>query len=378
MGNKSKIPFTELFERTAVLAREDSLNVEAKFKGLINDVYTKQFPRQFDWRPLLRDSYIACTAYYNTGTVAISAAATTITGSSTVWTTAMTIANGWKIKFVGNPNIYDFEYTSATEAEITPALSGATDLSGASYYLFRDTYALASDFDRFLINGGLEYTIGGRPDVIRVTSEDTWKEDFQALPQARPSRMRVLGEEDASGYKQIQINPPPQTALVIPYDYIKKLAPMTEYTTGTITTLAAAGTTVTGSGSAFSSYIDDSLTRRYYFRVDRDGTGDESVWYLVDEDHASTSATKLYLTDTYDGTAIASGTETYTISMVPNLPAIFHDAIMYRAIMLAIADQDDPMYKLYGTLASDAITELKVLHKTRTYSKRPAVVIDRR
>lgn len=375
MGNLSPaiIPFTEIVERVAKLAREDSLNVEPKLKGLVNDIYTKSIPRRFDWQPLLRSSYIQCTAYYNTGTVAVSAASTSLVGTSTVWTSSMTVANGWKIKFTGNPNIYAFEYVSATTATISPALSGATDLSGASYSLFRDTYSMASDFDRFLINGGIEYTKGGQPDIIRATPEDLWKEDFRAEPQDSPCRQRLLGTEDSSGYKQLQINPPPKSALLLPYEYIKTLRLMTEYTTGSITTLANGGTAVTGTGTDFDGYATSGYT--YYFRIDRDGEGDDSVWYKIASFDSDTGIT---LSSAYGGTALSSATAAYTISMVPELPYQFHDAILYLAVQLAIADQKDTTYAFYKKLGDTALDELKTIYKTRTYNKRPEVVIDRR
>lgn len=373
MSNLKIIPFTEMMERAMKFAREDSINVEDKYKGLINDVYTKKVPRMFDWNPLKRTSYIQCTAYYNTGTVSISAAGTSLVGVGTVWTSGMTVANGWKIKFSGNPNIYTFEYVSGTTGTISPGLSGANAIAAGSYELFRDTYSLASDFDRFLINGGIEYTRGGQPDIITVTPDDAWKCDFQSSPQDNPCRMRIIGAEDDDGYDQLQINPPPRTALMLPYDYIKEVAGLTEYTTGTIYTLANGSTAVTGVGTAFSSYIQTGYT--YYFRLDRDGTGDASVWYKVS---SATNATALVLDSAYAGTAVVAGTLAYTISMVPELPYTFHDILLYLTTMMAIADQKDEMYSFYANLAQQGMDEIELIYKTRTYSKFPRVVIDRR
>lgn len=375
MGNLANgiMPFTETVERMAKLVREDSLNVEAKLKGLVNDVYTKHIPRKFDWRPLMRSSYIQCTAYYSAGTVSIEAASTSIVGVGTVWTSGMTAANGWKIKFSNNPNIYTFTYVSGTTATLSPALSGASDLASVSYKIFRDTYSLASDFDRFLINGGLEYTRGGTPDVIRDTAEDAWKYEFQTEPQDNICRMRLLGVEDSDGYKQVQVNPPPRTPIMLPYDYIKTVRSMTEYTTGSITTLANGGTAVTGTGTDFDGYGISGYT--YYLRIDGDGEADESVWYKI---ASFDSGTGITLATAYNGVALSSATASYTISMVPELPAKFHDAILYMAIQLALADQADPIYKFYTAQGNTVLAELKTIYKTRTYNKTPEVVIDRR
>lgn len=373
MGNLTIIPFTEMFERAARIIGDDALNAESKYKGFINDVYTKQLPRLYDWSCLKRSSQILCSAYYITGTVSISAGNTAVTGVGTVWTSGMTAANGWKIKFAGNDNIYSFTYASGTTATLGQALSGSTDIAGGSYILFRDTYSLASDFDRFLINGGLDYVRGGNIEVLMETSEDVWKSDFQMNPQIQPVRVRILGEEDSNGYKQIQLNPPPQTAIMLPYDYIKKLTPMTEYITGTISTLANGAAAVTGVGTAFTSYIQSGYT--YYFRIDRDGTGDESVWYKIS---TAGGATSLTLASNYIGTSISGGAEAYTISMVPNLPSNFHDILLYLVVMLGVANQDNDMYQFYGQLATAGLNDLKTIFKTRTYNKEIRVNIDRR
>lgn len=372
MSNKREIPFTELCERAQRIAREDAINVKPKYKGLVNDVTIKMIPRMFDWRPLLRSSYIQCSARYNTGNCTVTYNTTSVTGSGTVWTSGMTSANGWKIKFSGNDNVYDFDYASAVTATITPALSGATSVIAGGYELTRDTYSLHSTFDRFLINGGLEWTRSGLPEIIMECPEDQWKDEYQIMSATQIQRMRTLGVTDSSGYKQVQINPPPQSALLLPYDFIKILLPMTDYSTGHVSALANGGTAVTGAGTSWVGYLQSGYT--YYFRIDTDGIGDESIWYKVS---SAGGATSLTLSDAYNGTAISSNTD-YTISMVPEWPSAFHDAILYKVAALGIADQDDPMFKYYELLAKTAFDELKTLYKTRTYNKAVAVDMDRR
>ncbi len=148
---------------------------------------------------------------------------------------------------------------------------------------------------------------------------------------------------------------------------------MTDYTTGTVSALANGATAVTGVGTSWAGYLQSGYT--YYFRIDGDGTGDESVWYKVS---AAPGATSLTLAENYNGITIAAGSAKYTISMVPEWPAAFHDAILYKASALGIADQDDPMFKYYELLAKMAFDELKTIYKTRTYNKAVAVDMDRR
>jgi hypothetical protein len=359
MGNLTGImPFSELVERAQNLAREDATTSRTKFKGLINDAYCREVPRKpYDWEPLIASSQISCTARYNTGTVAISAGDTSITGTGTVWTSAMT---NRKIRIGSNPNIYTFTYVSGTTGTISPAYSGASDASGAGYEIFDDDYTLASDFSRFLKNGSLyRFASGKYDDTLKETPQRIWSEEYTANPSDTIERIRVRGF-DSSRLRILEINPPPKTAIVLPYDYIKILAPMTEYRTGTITTLANAGTAVTGSGTDFDGYYSSSY--RYYFRIDRDGIGDSSVWYLVS---AAASDTSLTLSTAYAGTAISSGTENYTISMIPDLPNEFHDWLLYLAVIAATADQDDPMVQLWMAKAKEIERECKTLYKSR-------------
>ena len=78
---------------------------------------------------------------YLTGTVAGAGGGTSLTGTSTVWTSDMTAANGWKIWIDDGEHknfIYDFTYVSATSATVSTmtGTSPADDFTGASYELF--------------------------------------------------------------------------------------------------------------------------------------------------------------------------------------------------------------------------------------------------
>lgn len=373
----SVIPYVEIYERAMNLAGDDSATSEAKFKGLVNDAYTRNIARIEDWDFLLEDSYISCSAKYNTGTVACSAAGTTITGTSTVWTAGMTATNGWKIKFTGQDHIYTFTYVSGTSATISPGLSGDDAITGNGYVLFRDTYSLASDFMRFLISeeGGLKLMRGGKSTSIPIVSNKKWRDDKRTDPSDVVNIAR-LRRWDSSNNREIQINPPPKTAIVLPYDYIIALTPMTEYTTGYVSAITNGATGVTGSGTTWNSTANVDIDNyTYYFRVDSDGTGAASVWYKI---ASVTNATTLVLSSNYGGTSIASGvsTDRYTISKIPNMPSEFHDLLIYMAATVGIANQADPSYDFFSKEQQRIINECKVLYKSRRTSKQIEVEDD--
>src|SRR3990167_2460044 len=174
MSNITRLlPFSEMVEKAQTLARDNTAGSRDKFKGLINRAYTQVIPRKEDWSPLIASSSISCSAKYNTGSVAATAASTSITGTGTTWVTGMT---GRKIKINSNDNIYTFTYVTATTATISPAFSGANNVSGAGYTIYDDDYSMASDFDRLLSGGSLYKYRSGRPFVISEVSERQWRD----------------------------------------------------------------------------------------------------------------------------------------------------------------------------------------------------------
>jgi hypothetical protein len=352
------IPFTELFERVMTTARMDSFNNEDYAKGLVNDCYTRDLPRLNDWGPITTDSYLAMTACYTTGTVSVAAGGTAVTGVGTVWTSGMTAANGWKIKFAGNDNIYSFTYASGTTATISPALSGATAISGGSYSLFQDEYQLASDFNRLLRNGSIYVTTGGRQqgDPIKELARDGFREDYTPEPSDPIRRCMLTRVHATTGYQMLQVNPPPKTAKVYPYEYIKTYAPMKEYTTGTVATTQGSADIV-GTGTSWSTNVSAGM----YFRVDAVGKGDSSKWYQVS---TVTSSTQITLSSVYEDSA-ESGAE-YTICSAPTaFPSKFHQFILYDSVLKAVAAQDDPNTEMILTSRNDILNGLYKDYKGR-------------
>jgi len=357
MSNITRLtPYSELVEKVQTLARDNSYSSRDKFKGLINWAYTQEIPRKEDWSPLVASSSISCTARYNTGTVSVTAGDTTITGVGTTWVTGMT---NRKIRISGNSNVYTFTYASATTGTISPALSGGSDVSGAGYVMFDDDYALASDFNRFLSGGSLYKYRSGRPYVVSEVSERKWRDEYSIDVSDETTRCRLRGF-DTSMNRVVEINPAPQTAIALPYDYIKHLTPMTEYRTGYVTDITNGVATVTGSGTDWDGYISSSYT--YYFRMDKDGVGDSSVWYKV---ASAGSDTALTLSSVYTGTSVASGSEEYTICMIPLLPYEFQDWMIYLAAVNSGIDQNDPSAQGWIAMSQQIEKQCKTIWKNR-------------
>lgn len=338
------------------MAKIDSPNNEDFAKGVINDTYVRVLPRVQDWTPIVTDSFLSMTAEYTTGTVAVNAAGTAITGTGTTWTSGMTVDNGYKIKIAGNDNIYKFEYVGATSGTISPPLSGADNLSGKTYVIYRDEYALASDFDRFLKNGSVYVYAGGRiQDTVQEAAPDRFREENSAAT-SDPIKMVIIRRVNSSGLRVVQVGPPPKTAKVYPYEYVKRITPMSDYVTGTAA-VTNASAVVAGTDTLWST----NAAVGDYFRLDGNGIGDSSKWYkilTVDSDVQITL-------DTVWGEATESGGE-YVISKAPTaFPAEFHEAILYEALVVVIGEQGDRNLEGFALRKQEVMQDLKKNYKSR-------------
>jgi len=364
MGNLSVIPFTELVERLQRDLLRDNTADEGKYKSLINDIYTDWLPSKVDWRILQTSSYITLSEPYSTGTISATNGSQNITGSGTTWTASMT---GWKIKIEGDDNIYTFTRTGNTSGTLDKPFLGTTGTS-LTYTLFQDTYSLASDFERLLPYGknrGLYYFDNGQRYYLEPRREDEFFK-YKAVTPDTPLYYWI----DAKNNKVV-FDPPPNEEMYVYYEYIPRLTRLTEYTTGTVS-VTSGSATVTGSGTAFSSFVSAGD----YFRIDDDGTGSSSYWYQID---SVDSDTQLTLTSNYLGNSGSS--LSYTISKVPLLSPPLHLAILYGAAIVGAADQESGMVKTWialfdeitGAYAGNEKAERKGAQRIKTIWEKPGV-----
>lgn len=138
-----------------------------------------------------------------------------------------------------------------------------------------------------------------------VQDEDTWKQLVSGnLASTSNYLTHCFIRQD-----RVELFPVPSSALTatVIYRAITKNLSQVDYTTGTISTLANAGTAVTGSGTTFTA----NMAGRY-LRITDDGE-----WYRI---ASYTSATAITLEQKYQGIAIAAGSSAYTIGEMANLP----------------------------------------------------------
>lgn len=346
------IPLVEMAERIKNLAREKASS-ENIIRGIINDVYTKDISREYDWSFLKSSSAISCIAEYNTGYVTVNTQGTVCTfQSGAAITSAMT---GRKIKFDGNSNIYDFTQTGVLTGAINPPLSGEANVGSGGYVIFQDTFSLASDFDRFPVNGGLLFYSAGQPTPIPEKMDDDWYAEYIASPTSEPGMCRIV-EPDTAGNIAVQINPPPQDPTVIAYEYIKQVNPMSFETGGTVVTISNS-TIITGTGTFFAR-----MTTGDYFRVDNFGIGQDSDWYRIS---VISSDSDLTLSTNFRATTAGGAFTDYAISSAPQMPYRIQDAIIAGAMRHILMDQNDKNFLFYHAQFAKVLSDNKILYKSR-------------
>lgn len=108
-----------------------------------------------------------------------------------------------------------------------------------------------------------------------------------------------------------------------------------DYTTGSIVSIANAGTALVGTGTAWTA---DMVGRYINIPKTSAANGGDGLWYEIG---GYTNATALTLLKPYEGTSIAAGTTPYTIGQVSPIPEAYQMAYIYRACALYWEDKSD-------------------------------------
>lgn len=357
MGNIPEIPMTEIVERVQKLGRIGADTLD-KIRGVATDVYTREIPAKFDWNFLMVESSFVTTEEYHTGSISINTGETAVVLTSGTFSSDMV---GRKLKPAGNDTAYDITvYNNATSITISPALQGASNLTGSAYSIYKDKYPLALNFDRFPKPGGVYRWSGGHKQVLPETQYANYINDDYQATASTPSKTRLVGM-DTSGCQLVELIPPPKYARVYGYDYLKTVFPMCENTQGTISSIGAGGTTVNASGANFTKVGTDGT---YFFRVDNLGTGPDSSWYRilsVQNDNQLTLATK------FASTAVTVAN--YTISQAPQFPSRLHVGIVYGTLRQMTVDQNDPNAQFYHVQYAQVLSDAKRIYVSRPYSQ---------
>lgn len=109
---------------------------------IVDEIRTRGF-----WTFWLTEARFSTTAPHTTGTVAVTNASTTVTGTDTVWTSAMA---GRRIRINGGEEyLIGSVDTGAQTLTLTIAYKGTTDTAG-TYTIYEPNYTLASDCEKVM------------------------------------------------------------------------------------------------------------------------------------------------------------------------------------------------------------------------------------
>lgn len=353
-------PFTQVVDDCMKDSRESSGEdgVRSKYRSRVNQFYMRDLPMFGEHKFWRRIGSITLTTEYKTGTVAISAGGTTVTGTSTVWTSAMT---GRKFTVSGNDEVYDFTYVSATSGTISPAFTGSAAVTGKSYSIFQDVYDLASDFLRITDEPGFYYhSSNGAYQMVRQVDDILWRSNYTATTSDFANYWREYPNRTAAGLQQVWITPPPaSTSRILRYEYIKALAELHEVTTGTATT-AAASTSVTT-----STDISARINTNMYFRSNPDGT-----WVRI----TAVSGTTLTLASAYPTTNTAKN---YAVSDVPDMPNEMQGILRQGGNFLTAMEQESAMLGTHFGRLSNQIQQLFGIEARKRFGRQYFKRLDR-
>jgi len=356
--NTNEIPVTEIVERVKSLSRSGS-NTGSKIRGVVQDLAIREIPSKFDWNFMLASSGLTTIAEYDTGTASVNTGDTSVVFSSNAAITAAMV--GRKLNISGDGAIYEItSMSSTTSCTITPPYQATQNASNQAYSIYQPLYALARDFDRFPKPGGIYRQIGGDKKVLEEVQYRPYLDSYRLTPVTQPDKCRIVGQ-DTAGNQLVEIIPPPSQAENWGYDYYKQLRPLIETTAGTIASINAGGTVVTGNNNTRFT----EATTGDWFRIDALGTGADSQWYRI---IAIPHDSSLTLATVFANTGITSGAN-YTIARAPEMPSRMHIAVLYGSLRALELDQTDENYLFYHTQYAQVMSDCKRIYVSRPYNQ---------
>lgn len=358
-------PFTQIYEDCMLEMRESSTETKtkSKYKRRVNHIYQMDLPARFEWDWLRKTGTIQLEDDYTTGTIAVAAAGTTVTGTSTVWTSAN--SNGHKMKISGNDQIYTCTFSSATSLTISPAFTGETAETAATYTLYQDTYELPADFGRWPVTGARVYQyIGGTRRVVDWAGDDEFRRHYTYQPSGYVRKWREVQRTSSGttiGTYNIEITPPCNTTGLLQLEYTKALPAMVEWTD-----TAKTGTTTTKLLTTNNMY--GKAVAGMYVRKDPTNFGEWAEWVKITAVAADTTTGDGITVATF--TTAPTNTDAITICSAPDMPYTFQKALFHGACMLTGLEQNDEASQGYATAYANAIDADMARKSRKRYGKR--------
>ncbi len=205
--------------QTGVTATE---NQAARYINIALQDLHLGFDYKFPWAE--RAAKLQVRDQYSTGLVSITKGSAALTGTSTLWTTtdAFGIANvraGGKMRIAGGITPYTVLSVGGTGSVTLDSPFTEATQSAQTYLYYEDEYALAADFMR-----PIDAQVFSDQCSIRLISRTEFRLRFptNSVP-GRPAVACIIDSAPSGNttpVRKVRFNPPPATALTIPYTYI--------------------------------------------------------------------------------------------------------------------------------------------------------------
>lgn len=185
-------------------------------------------------------------------------------------------------------------------------------------------YNLPYDFDQLI---DVSVTVGTTRYIpLEAASQQQWDMLNQntSFQSSTPEYYYILNGQ--LGFWPI---PSTTTSDNIRFTYRRNIIDLSraDYTTGTVDIVTNGATTVTGSGTTWTTPMIGRYIR--ITNTDTAVSSGDGVWYKIT---AVASATSLTISRAYNGTSLTTGAgAAYTIGEMPVLPEAFHDMPVYDA-----------------------------------------------
>jgi len=235
----------------------DEINLRRARRAVLNAY--REVSNARPWHYYFRLGKINTVASYSTGTVAYDH-----TGGSNERELTLTSGTWPDWAGLGTVLVDNVPYDVAARVSATVlTLSvnnnpGADVAAGTSYQIFQDTYQLPGDFKSCgeMVNS----TTAG---TIPYIQPDEWPGLHRSLrAPAMPSHFTITSDPRYHGVLAVRFGPPPSSTWR--YDFVYRRKPrdlVTEnYSTGTVT-VNSASTTVTGTGTAWTTAMEGAVIR---------------------------------------------------------------------------------------------------------------------
>jgi hypothetical protein len=223
--------YTDLSNRVRIATGVTATETQAKryINIAVQDIHLG-FDYKLPWAE--RQGVIRTHAPYSTGTVSISVGSTTLTGSSTLWTTANSYSENnarttGKLRLAGGNDIYKIStVTNDTSITLAQRYVGSDDLSAEEYVYFEDEYALASDFLR-----PVDMQSFSDANNIPLIGRAEWRMRYpRPNVSGRPRVASILDlsfNGSTTAVRRVIFYPYPDNVYLIPYTYISSAVAVT-------------------------------------------------------------------------------------------------------------------------------------------------------